>query len=383
MAKSKYDPETFPALAEGYAREGMIDKEIAARLGVSEDSFYEYLKRHSEFSEAVKRGKAPVDFAVESALLRRALGGVRTETTRVNCAGRLVVSTEVRREVLPKHGGVHLLLRKRRPDKWRDPPGAAGEDAEHPQCPAEGWSPPPATEADAEGGRAQETDKQTNRGTDKPTKAKAASRSEDAPATTIPEQDAPATTLRSEDAPDTSLPEQDAPATTFPEQDVPATSDGSSEGIGKTAEEATSEAVLLAFAPEGGLVDAEGLGRLLERLCGGDDPLDVGLLQGVQRDLGAHLRRLWAGLGGAVAKASSPTVSPTERITARSTRLRSSRRFPGQGCERKTRKASSEKPRRCLWFCAAKNANIPLARSGMSSGRADKGGSSIWITFKR
>ena len=56
MAKSKYDPETFPALAEGYAREGLIDKEIAAKLGVGEDSFHEYLKRHSEFSESIKRG---------------------------------------------------------------------------------------------------------------------------------------------------------------------------------------------------------------------------------------------------------------------------------------------------------------------------------------
>ena len=62
MAKSEHDPESFPALAEG-----LIDKEITAKLGVSEDSFYEYLKRHSEFSESIKRDKAPVDFAVEGA----------------------------------------------------------------------------------------------------------------------------------------------------------------------------------------------------------------------------------------------------------------------------------------------------------------------------
>ena len=129
MAKSKYDPETFPALAEGYAREGLIDKEIAAKLGVSEDSFYEYLKRHSEFSESIKRGKAPVDFAVESALLRRALGGNHTVTTRENSVGRLFVSREVTREVLPDVAAAIFWLRNRRPDKWRDPrkDGGSGE----------------------------------------------------------------------------------------------------------------------------------------------------------------------------------------------------------------------------------------------------------------
>jgi len=67
MAKSKYDPESFTALAEGHAREGLIDKEPAAKLGGGEDSFPERLKRHSEFSESIKRGKAPVDFAMADA----------------------------------------------------------------------------------------------------------------------------------------------------------------------------------------------------------------------------------------------------------------------------------------------------------------------------
>ena len=62
----KYE-DTFPLLAEGYAREGMIDKEIAAKLGVSEATFYEYQKKYPEFSEAIKRGKKPVDVEVENA----------------------------------------------------------------------------------------------------------------------------------------------------------------------------------------------------------------------------------------------------------------------------------------------------------------------------
>jgi len=38
MAKTKWC-ENFPLLAEGYAREGMIDIDIAAKLGISKIHF--------------------------------------------------------------------------------------------------------------------------------------------------------------------------------------------------------------------------------------------------------------------------------------------------------------------------------------------------------
>lgn len=71
--KRKYNDD-FPLLAEDYARRGMIDKEIARLLGISETLFYEYKKKYLEFLEALKRGKAPVDVEVENALLKRARG---------------------------------------------------------------------------------------------------------------------------------------------------------------------------------------------------------------------------------------------------------------------------------------------------------------------
>ena len=70
---TKYD-DTFPLRAEGFARRGMIDKEIAQKLGIHIDTLYEYQKRFSEFSDAIKRGKFPVDVEVENALLKRARG---------------------------------------------------------------------------------------------------------------------------------------------------------------------------------------------------------------------------------------------------------------------------------------------------------------------
>ncbi len=82
MAKEKYRDD-FPLLAEGYAREGMIDVEIAAKLGINKDTLYKYQKKYPEFLESIKKGKAPVDFMVENALLKRALGYEYVETTTV------------------------------------------------------------------------------------------------------------------------------------------------------------------------------------------------------------------------------------------------------------------------------------------------------------
>ncbi|MFZ5939040.1 MAG: hypothetical protein ACOYXB_00575 [Bacteroidota bacterium] len=120
---SKYN-SSFPVLAEGLAREGFTDKQIAARLGISESTLYEYQKAHPEFSEAIKRGKAPVDFEVENALLKRALGYSFTEThttTRVAKEKEEVTEKKiVTREVAPDVVAAIFWLKNRRPDKWRD-----------------------------------------------------------------------------------------------------------------------------------------------------------------------------------------------------------------------------------------------------------------------
>jgi transposase-like protein len=63
---TKYDPDTFPTLAEGYLRHGHTIAEICEKLDISTDSFYEYVKRYPVFADAVKRGQAPIDFEVES-----------------------------------------------------------------------------------------------------------------------------------------------------------------------------------------------------------------------------------------------------------------------------------------------------------------------------
>lgn len=62
-------------LVEGWARNGATDEMIMQNLGISRTTFYEYRKKYTAFAKALKNGKEVVDFAVENALLKKALAG--------------------------------------------------------------------------------------------------------------------------------------------------------------------------------------------------------------------------------------------------------------------------------------------------------------------
>ncbi|MBM6875783.1 HNH endonuclease [Fusobacterium mortiferum] len=83
MAKSKWETHVKDKLilVEGWARNGLTDEQIAKNLGISTDTFYRYKKEYSDFSESLKKGKEIIDFEVENALLKRALGYTYEEIT--------------------------------------------------------------------------------------------------------------------------------------------------------------------------------------------------------------------------------------------------------------------------------------------------------------
>ena len=82
MAKGKYsewlEPEKL-IIIEGWARDGLTDKQIAKNIGVSEQTLNVWKNRFPSFLESLKKGKEVVDREVENALLKRALGYEYTE----------------------------------------------------------------------------------------------------------------------------------------------------------------------------------------------------------------------------------------------------------------------------------------------------------------
>lgn len=110
---------------EGWAREGLSDIEICAKMGIASSTFYDWKKRFPEMSEALKRGKAPVDFKVENALLKRALGYEYEEvTTEIieSDGGQRKYIKKVKKHIAPDTTAQIYWLSNRRPDRWRRNP---------------------------------------------------------------------------------------------------------------------------------------------------------------------------------------------------------------------------------------------------------------------
>ena len=78
MAKGKYEKWLEPdglTLLEGWARDGLVDEQIAKNMGVAPRTLYEWKKTYPQIMQALKRGKEVVDYEVENALLNNALSG--------------------------------------------------------------------------------------------------------------------------------------------------------------------------------------------------------------------------------------------------------------------------------------------------------------------
>ena len=121
MAKSKYDSHVKDklVLVTSWARNGLTDLQIAHNLGISEDTFYKYKNKYIEFSEALKKGKEVIDFEVENALLKRALGYKYDEITKELVDGNMVETKRVTKEVQPDTTAQIFWLKNRKPKEWR------------------------------------------------------------------------------------------------------------------------------------------------------------------------------------------------------------------------------------------------------------------------
>lgn len=123
-------------LLEGWARDGLTDEQIAANMGISPASLYNWKKKHLEIFEALKKGKEIVDYEVENALLKRALGyEYETKVTEVKANGKGdIIEKQIKttKKVVPPDVTAAIYwLNNRRPDKYRrNPIGANSQQKE-------------------------------------------------------------------------------------------------------------------------------------------------------------------------------------------------------------------------------------------------------------
>ena len=123
--KGKYDPEVMPQLAEQYASEILTDAQIAAKLGIHISTFIDWQKKYSEFSEAIKRGKAVSNVALVKSMQKTAAGyDVEEEETTVildkDKQPKSYRKTTRKRHIPPNPTMQIFLAKNRMPDEFRD-----------------------------------------------------------------------------------------------------------------------------------------------------------------------------------------------------------------------------------------------------------------------
>ena len=109
---------------EGWARDGLTDEQIAHNIGIVPSTLYEWKKKHSEISKALKKGKEVIDRQVENALLKRALGYEYEEVKQIiekdeKGKDRKRIEKTVKK-VIPDVTAQIFWLKNRKPNEWKD-----------------------------------------------------------------------------------------------------------------------------------------------------------------------------------------------------------------------------------------------------------------------
>ena len=117
-------------LLESWARDGYTMTDIANKIGIDNDCFLRWKDRYPEIRKAVSKGKELVDYQVENALLKSALG-YKTKEVKVTTTMRYgkVVETikEVTdKEIAPSVPAIQMWLYNRNKDKWKNMKNAKG-----------------------------------------------------------------------------------------------------------------------------------------------------------------------------------------------------------------------------------------------------------------
>lgn len=119
----KWLQDDYLILLAGMARDGYTRQDIANRIGINPQTLKRWENKYPEICDALNEGREIVDYKVENALLKSALGYKTKEckvTTIIN--NGVLVETQketLTREVAPNVTAIQVWLYNRLPDKWK------------------------------------------------------------------------------------------------------------------------------------------------------------------------------------------------------------------------------------------------------------------------
>lgn len=113
-------------LIEGWARDGLTNKQIAHNMGIGLSTFNKWKGENEIFANYLKKSKDIADRIVENSLFKRANGFEYTETTEERVFNPLtnkfemVITKRVNKVVLPDTTAQIFWLKNKKPDVWQD-----------------------------------------------------------------------------------------------------------------------------------------------------------------------------------------------------------------------------------------------------------------------
>lgn len=123
---TKWLAETGLVQIQGWARKGLSDEQIAHNMGIHASTLYAWQNKYSEITEALKKGKEVIDFEVENALLKSALGYEYEESETIVTVSPNGTKTQKGVKTVkyrpPDVAAQIFWLKNRMPDTWRNNP---------------------------------------------------------------------------------------------------------------------------------------------------------------------------------------------------------------------------------------------------------------------
>lgn len=124
--KHDYRDPMFLLQVEGWARDGYDDYQIAELLDLNATHFCELKGKYTEISEALKKGRRPLEVLVENSLFKRATGMKVKSTVRQwevlededGIPKRVEVIRETETELPPDTGAAMAWLKHKKPEVW-------------------------------------------------------------------------------------------------------------------------------------------------------------------------------------------------------------------------------------------------------------------------
>lgn len=115
---------------QGWAKDGLTDKDIAHNIGINPQTLYEWKLKYPQIAQALSEGKDVADRRVENALYKRALGFEYDETKTVTriVNGKIDMDAEVTKthKIIVGDVTAQIIWLKNRKPEWR-----RGEDRDN------------------------------------------------------------------------------------------------------------------------------------------------------------------------------------------------------------------------------------------------------------